>query len=99
MSFFSRAPVPQLIGQRLPVTLELTLAAMLVSVLLALPSGIAAAVKQHHPLELLPSAFNGLAVAVPGFWRAYWPSCCSRWPSGGCRPVGRGDWARARSPR
>jgi peptide/nickel transport system permease protein len=48
VSFFTRTPVGQLIAQRVPATLELGVAAMLLSVLLGLPTGILAAVRQHQ---------------------------------------------------
>ena len=68
VSFFTRAPVLQLLAQRMPATLELGIAGMLLSVVLGIPTGILAAVRAHHPPDWLVSAFNGLAVAVPGFW-------------------------------
>jgi peptide/nickel transport system permease protein len=68
VSFFTRAPVSQLIAQRAPATLELGIAGMVLTVLLGIPTGILAAVRQHQPSDWVISAFNGLAVAVPGFW-------------------------------
>jgi peptide/nickel transport system permease protein len=68
VSFFTKAPVAQLLSQRIPATLELGIAGMLVSVLLGIPTGIIAAVQSHRMPDWIVSAFNGLAVAVPGFW-------------------------------
>jgi peptide/nickel transport system permease protein len=68
VSFFTHTPVATLLAQRAPATLELGLAAMLLTLLLSIPTGVVAAVKSHGPLDWLLSSFNGLAVAVPGFW-------------------------------
>src|SRR5579872_5419797 len=46
-SIFSKLPVAQLIGQRAPATIELTIAAELITILIALPLGVIAAVKQR----------------------------------------------------
>src|SRR4051794_20890702 len=68
VSFFSRAPISQLLAQRAPASLELAVAAMALSILVALPTGILAAIRQHRPSDWVISAFNGFAIAVPGFW-------------------------------
>src|SRR4029450_6728044 len=68
VSFFTRVPVAQLIAQRAPATLELGLAAMLLTVLLSVPTGLVAGVRHHRPIDWLVSSFNGVAVAVPSFW-------------------------------
>jgi peptide/nickel transport system permease protein len=68
VSFFTRAPVAQLLSQRIPATLELGIAGMLMSIVLGIPTGIVAAVQNHRMPDWFVSAFNGLAVAVPGFW-------------------------------
>ena len=68
VSFFTRTPVSQLLAQRTPATLELALAAMLISVVLALPFGVLGAIQHNRPVDWLMSGFNGLTVAVPSFW-------------------------------
>jgi peptide/nickel transport system permease protein len=94
VSFFTRAPVAQLLAQRTPATLELGLAAMVVSVLLALPTGIQAAVRQHRPVDWLVSGFNGLAVAVPSFWLGILAILLFSLGLGWLPPGGRGDFTR-----
>src|SRR5919202_6853989 len=44
-SYFSRQTVLQLVGNALPVTVELTILSLLVAVIIAIPTGIVAAVK------------------------------------------------------
>jgi peptide/nickel transport system permease protein len=94
VSFFTRAPVLQLLAQRAPATLELGLAGMLLTVLLGIPSGILAAVRAHQPSDWFISAFNGLAVAVPGFWLGILAILLFSLVLGWLPPGGRGDLMR-----
>jgi peptide/nickel transport system permease protein len=67
-SIFNRAPVLDLIGQRAPATLELTLASTLVVIVIAFPTGIAAAVWQRRPAEWIISSVAAVVQGIPGFW-------------------------------
>jgi peptide/nickel transport system permease protein len=91
VSFFTRAPVSQLIAQRAPATLELGIAGMALTVLLGIPTGMLAAVRQHRPSDWVISAFNGLAVAVPGFWLGILAILLFSLVLGWLPPGGRGD--------
>src|SRR5512132_4246285 len=64
-SLASKLPVAQLISQRAPATLELALAAELLTVLIALPLGTIAAVKQRTRTDWGISSFVSLGLAVP----------------------------------
>ncbi|WP_372619253.1 ABC transporter permease [Falsiroseomonas sp.] len=67
-SFFHRRPVFEVIAERLPATIELTLVALLVAVLVAVPLGVAAAVKRDSWLDRALSAISLFGVSLPGFW-------------------------------
>src|SRR5713226_7685287 len=67
-SVFSKLPVSQLIGQRAPATLELALVGELLTVLIALPLGVTAAVKQRTATDWGISSATGLGLAIPNFW-------------------------------
>jgi peptide/nickel transport system permease protein len=67
-SFISRLPVADLIAQRIPATLELALAAFLLVVLIALSTGVAAALAQRSWMDWVISSLNAVAIAVPNFW-------------------------------
>ncbi|MFI2754131.1 ABC transporter permease [Cellulomonas sp. P22] len=67
-SFVSRLPVGELVAARLPVTLPLSLAAFVVSVLVSVPLGVVAAVHRRGPVGVAVSAVSQLGVAVPVFW-------------------------------
>jgi peptide/nickel transport system permease protein len=94
VSFFTRTPVSQLIAQRAPATLELGIAGIMVTVLLGIPTGILAAVRAHRTSDWVISAFNGLAVAVPGFWLGILAILLFSLVLGWLPPGGRGDLVR-----
>jgi len=68
LSTRDRQPVSQGILDRIPVTLELTGLAMLLALLIALPTGIISALKPGSKLDIAGSllAFGG--IAIPHFW-------------------------------
>lgn len=67
-SFFHRRPVADLILERLPATIELTLLSLVVAVAVAIPLGIVAAVNRGGLLDRLASVGAMLGVSMPGFW-------------------------------
>ena len=58
-SYISRLPVLELIRNALPATIELTLAALAIAVLFALPTGILSAVKRQSTLDWVVTSING----------------------------------------
>jgi len=69
-SYHYRTGALSLVLQRMPATLKLTGAAILVSLILSLPAGVLAAVRKGTPLDLLVRRFVLIGQAVPGFWLA-----------------------------
>ncbi|WP_274627381.1 ABC transporter permease [Arvimicrobium flavum] len=67
-SIYGRAPVLELIGQRLPATLHLAVAATLVALALGIPVAIASAVRPGSWLDRILSGWSALALGVPTFW-------------------------------
>lgn len=67
-SLHSKLPVSQLVGERLPATLQLALAALGCALLLALPLGILAAVKRGGAWDYGAMGFSLLGVSMPNFW-------------------------------
>lgn len=61
-------PVVQAIVERLPATLELGTAALLWSVLLAIPLGTIAALRRGSPIDVLATGFTVAGVSVPNFF-------------------------------
>jgi peptide/nickel transport system permease protein len=62
------APVKDEILARLPATLQLGMAALMLSLAVALPLGILAAVFRRSPVGFFATAFSQVGVAVPGFF-------------------------------
>jgi peptide/nickel transport system permease protein len=67
-SYVSRLPVTQLIGTALPATVELALAALLIAVVLGIPSGVLSAINRQSLPDWIITTINGLALAIPNFW-------------------------------
>ena len=67
-SFRHRVPALDLILAKLPATLELALASMLLATAIALPTGIIAAVRRGSWADRLVRWFATLGQAMPTFW-------------------------------
>jgi peptide/nickel transport system permease protein len=63
-------PVIQMIGDRLPATVELLGLSFLVALVLAIPLGILAAVKQYSFLDYLFTVASYIGISMPVFWFA-----------------------------
>ncbi len=61
------ASVAALIAERIPVTLQVTGFALILAVLVAVPAGIAAAVKRGSWPDRVITAIGSIALAIPGF--------------------------------
>jgi len=68
ISIRGRAPVLQLIGERLPATLQLAVAATIVSLVIGIPVAIASALRPGSWLDRVLSGWSALALGVPTFW-------------------------------
>lgn len=60
--------VGRIILERLPVTLELSLLAILVAILFGIPLGIMAAVRRGKIFDSISSVFGLVGLSVPNFW-------------------------------
>ena len=67
-SYIKKQPVTTLIGDRLPATIELALGALLFALVVALPIGILAAVRQNSLLDRLSMAGAFVGISLPSFW-------------------------------
>jgi len=70
MSLRMNRPVISLILERLPATLQLTLAALVIAVLVAVPAGVVSAVKRGTVVDRVAMAGAVAGQAVPIFWLA-----------------------------
>jgi len=66
-SFITRRSVDSMLGQALPVTVELGILAIAVCVLLGLPLGVLAALHRNSPLDFLSRIVAIVGITVPSF--------------------------------
>jgi len=67
-STLSGQPIAKLLQARAPATLELTLAAMIISISIAIPVGIVSATHVRGRMEWFISTVQSLWLAIPNFW-------------------------------
>lgn len=67
-SLWQSTPVSEQLLQRLPVTFELGLMALIVGLSVAIPIGVYSAVRQDTPGDYVARSFSILMLAVPSFW-------------------------------
>ncbi len=68
MSFHHRRPVAQVILERLPATIELTVASMAIALSVGIGLGVLAAVRRDSWLDRLSTVTALVGVSMPGFW-------------------------------
>ena len=70
VSFRSGETVTSLIGERLPATLTLAVAAILVALLIAVPLGTISALRPRSVVDRLATVLSQIGISVPDFWMA-----------------------------
>ena len=68
MSFRYADPVIGLIGQRLPATIELAIASLLIAIIIGMPLGVWAGAKPNSWADNLGSVFGFFGISMPSFW-------------------------------
>ena len=69
-SLWTRRPVLEEIGQRLPITFELAMFGLFFALLIAVPVGLISAARQDTIQDYLARSAAILGLSVPGFWLA-----------------------------
>ena len=67
-SLFFTKPVADVLMQRFPVTLSLTVFALVLTILVGIPLGILSAVKRGSVLDYLGNIISSIGMALPPFW-------------------------------
>lgn len=67
-SFRFRTPALPLVLERLPATIQLSLAAIVVALIIGIPAGLLSAIYQNSPLDFLVTTASTLGRAMPNFW-------------------------------
>ncbi len=70
VSFRSREPIADHILRALPITIELALLAILISLVVAVPLGIISAVRQNSSLDFWARVAGLIGLSMPSFWLA-----------------------------
>ncbi len=101
-SIRTREPAVDGLLARLPITIELALIAMVISIAIAVPIGILSAVRPNSKLDLVGTLVAMAGVAVPDFWLAilliYVMAVWLRLlPSSGYVPLSQGLWPNVQS--
>ena len=68
MSFRYADPVLGLIGERLPATIELAAASMLIAILIGIPLGVWAGARPNSWADNVGSVFGFFGISMPSFW-------------------------------
>ena len=92
-SFRTGEPVTSQILDRMPATMELAAAAMLVAVVIAIPLGIAAAVRRGTFVDHSAMALALSGVSIPNFWLGPLLAIVFAVELGWLPVSGRGTWA------
>lgn len=69
-AFTYHVPVRDLILARVPATLQLQIAALVLAVLVSIPVGIVAATRQYSPTDHVVTTLSFLGLSLPNFWLA-----------------------------
>jgi peptide/nickel transport system permease protein len=69
-SLYDSKPVAGKFLEALPISMELGLLAMVISVVIAVPAGVISAVRQDRPLDYVFRLFAILGTSLPDFWIA-----------------------------
>lgn len=66
----SGIPVTEEIGRRLPATMQLMIASMLISIVVGMPLGVLSALRQYSVADYTLTGFVFVGISVPGFFAA-----------------------------
>lgn len=67
-SIQDNSPVIDILLNKIPVTLELTVMAFIIAMLIALPAGIISAIRKGTPIDYFGTTFALTGVSLPSFW-------------------------------
>jgi peptide/nickel transport system permease protein len=61
-------PVTRMLAERLPMTVELSVAALIISMLIGIPLGVISAVKHNSWVDVITMVWANAGVSMPVFW-------------------------------
>ena len=69
-SLLEREPISEIVARRFPVTLQLTVLTLSITLLVSIPLGVIAALYQDKPQDYVIRSLSILGLAMPNFWVA-----------------------------
>lgn len=63
-----KRPVSQILIERLPITLELGMTALILALVIGIPAGIISAVRRNSAVDVTTMVFANIGVSMPVFW-------------------------------
>lgn len=67
-SIYSGRPIRDILGERLPATLELGVAALAIAIVMSFPLGMIAALHRQTPIDWGAMGFALIGASIPNFW-------------------------------
>lgn len=67
-SFRYSKPITELLMERLPITVELSFAALLISIFIGIPLGVISAVRHNSWVDVVTMMWANIGVSMPVFW-------------------------------
>jgi peptide/nickel transport system permease protein len=67
-SFRYSKPITELLKERLPITVELSFAALMVSIFIGIPLGVISAVRHNSWVDVVTMMWANVGVSMPVFW-------------------------------
>jgi len=67
-SFRYSKPITELLMERLPITVELSFAALVVSIIVGIPLGVVSAVRHNSWVDVVTMLWANVGVSMPVFW-------------------------------
>jgi len=98
LSIYTREPVVGLILERMPATIELALAALVLSLAVAIPIGVLAAVKRGSWMDTISMTVALFGLSMPHFWLGIMFIMVFSVQLGWLPTSGRGTWLQLLMP-
>ena len=67
-SYYYNEPAMKVVLERVPATVELAVAALVISIVIAIPAGIISAIKRNSVIDMVIRFFAMLGQCIPSFW-------------------------------
>jgi len=67
-SLYSKREIYSILAERIPATLVLACAGIIIAIVIALPMGILAAIRRGSPWDFCAMTFSMLGISIPNFW-------------------------------